>query len=96
MTLPIEDVLPVTFKSIVFAICLCLVTRFLVAAESNDQNRGELRDRVEPKGWLYGFGLGINGEIYKGYDRRVIPLPLIGYRGDRLLVLGLVANYELF
>ena len=83
-------------RSFIIAFCLCLVTNILIAAESNDQNRGELRDRVEPKGWLYGFGLGINGEIYKGYDRRVIPLPLIGYRGDKLLVLGPFANYELF
>ena len=82
-------------KSFIIALCLGLVANPLIAAESNDQNRGELRDRVEPKGWLYGFGLGINGEIYKGYDRRVIPLPLIGYRGDKLLVLGPFANYEL-
>jgi len=86
----------VALQSFLTAFFLCLITNSLIAAESNDQNRGELRDRVEPKGWLYGFGLGINGEIYKGYDRRVIPLPLIGYRGDRLLVLGPFANYELF
>jgi outer membrane protein len=83
----------VALKSFIIALCLGLLANPLIAAESNDQNRGELRDRVEPKGWLYGFGLGINGEIYKGYDRRVIPLPLIGYRGDKLLVLGPFANY---
>lgn len=53
-----------------------------------DGNRGEVRERIEPKGCLYGFGLGINQEIYAGYDYRVIPLPIIGYRGDNFRVLG--------
>ena len=57
--------------------------------------RGAVRERLEPKGFLYGFGLGINQELYKGYDRRVIPLPILGYRGDRLSVLGPFVSYDL-
>lgn len=57
--------------------------------------RGEVRERLEPKGFLYGFGFGINQELYKGYDRRVIPLPILGYRGDRLSVLGPFVSYDL-
>ena len=58
--------------------------------------RGAVRERLEPKGFLYGFGLGINQELYKGYDRRVIPLPILGYRGDRLSVLGPFISYDVF
>ncbi len=57
-------------------------------------NRGEVRERIEPKGYLYGFGLGLNQEIYAGYDYRVIPLPIIGYRGDNFRVLGPFVSYD--
>jgi len=67
---------------------------------SNDSvktdERGEARARIEPKGFLYGFGLGISGEIYQGYDRRVIPLPILGYRGDNFEVLGPFASYDVY
>ena len=48
-----------------------------------------------PQGFLYGVGLGINQEIYQGYKRRVIPLPLVGYRGEKLSVFGPFVSYEL-
>lgn len=48
-----------------------------------------------PQGFLYGVGLGINQEIYRGYKRRVIPLPLVGYRGEKLSVYGPFVSYEL-
>jgi outer membrane protein len=60
---------------------------------AND-NRGEARERIEPKGYLYGIGLGINQEIYKGYDYRVIPLPILGYRGDNFRGLGPFVSYD--
>jgi outer membrane protein len=59
-------------------------------------DRGEARERIEPKGFLYGFGLGVNQEIYKGYDYRVIPLPIIGYRGENFSVLGPFVSYDAF
>jgi outer membrane protein len=69
----------------------CLLINNNVMA--ND-NRGEARERIEPKGYLYGFGLGINQEIYKGYDYRFIPLPILGYRGDDFSVLGPFVRYD--
>jgi outer membrane protein len=59
-----------------------------------EENRGEVRERIEPKGFIYGLGLGVNNEIYKGYDYRVIPLPIIGYRGDDLNVYGPFVSYD--
>jgi len=69
-------------------LALCLTTPVLA------DDRGEVRKRLEPKGFLYGFGLGVKQELYKGYDRRVIPLPILGYRGDRLSVLGPFVSYD--
>lgn len=63
--------------------------------ESTDE-RGDNRAQLEPKGFLYGFGLGVSGEIYQGYDRRVIPLPIIGYRGDDFEVLGPFVSYNAY
>lgn len=59
-----------------------------------NEDRGDARERIEPKGFLYGIGLGVNQEIYKGYDYRVIPLPIIGYRGDDFRVLGPFISYD--
>ena len=69
-----------------------LAMLFSTAVLADD--RGDVRQRLEPKGFLYGLGLGINQELYKGYDRRVIPLPILGYRGDRLSVLGPFVSYD--
>lgn len=77
-------------------VCL-FITGILVLFSSQlmaTDERGEVRERLEPKGFLYGFGLGVNQELYKGYDRRVIPLPILGYRGDRLSVLGPFVSYD--
>lgn len=48
-----------------------------------------------PQGYLYGVGIGVNQEIYRGYKRRTIPLPLIGYRGEKLSVYGPFVSYQL-
>ena len=56
--------------------------------------RGDVRAQLEPKGFLYGFGLGVSKEIYQGYDRRVIPLPILGYRSDKLAIYGPFLSYE--
>lgn len=71
---------------------LTLLSTNVVAAES----RGDARERIEPKGFIYGLGLGISQEIYKGYDYRVIPLPIIGYRGEDLSILGPFISYDAF
>jgi len=69
---------------------LLAISAELIAKES----RGDARERVEPIGYLYGFGLGVSNEIYKGYDYRVIPLPIIGYRGENFKVLGPFISYD--
>jgi outer membrane protein len=65
------------------------------SANTLADERGDVRAQLEPKGYLYGIGLGLSQEIYKGYDRRVIPLPILGYRGEKLSVYGPFVSYEL-
>ncbi|HEX5792020.1 MAG TPA: MipA/OmpV family protein [Rheinheimera sp.] len=48
-----------------------------------------------PKGFIYGIGVGINQEIYQGYSNRTIPLPILGYRGDKLSVYGPFISYKM-
>ncbi|TYK65136.1 MipA/OmpV family protein [Colwellia echini] len=78
------------FYSIFLLIALLSSTAFA------EQNRGDARERIEPNGLLYGFGLGIVQEIYKGYDYKVIPLPIIGYRGENFRILGPFVSYDAF
>jgi outer membrane protein len=73
----------------------CLGVTIVSPGWSDDSGRGENRARIEPKGFFYGGALGVRREVYEGFDRRVIPLPVIGYRGDRLLVFGPFVNYEI-
>lgn len=47
-----------------------------------------------PTGFLYGVGVGVNQEIYRGYSSRTIPLPILGYRGEKLSVYGPFVSYE--
>ena len=75
-------------------LALCWILALSSSAVFADGNRGEVRERIEPKGFLYGFGLGVSQEIYAGYDYRVIPLPIIGYRGDNFRVLGPFVSYD--
>lgn len=79
-------------KCLVFFLIVVLLSTTVYA----DGTRGDVRERIEPKGFLYGLGLGINQEIYSGYDYRVIPLPIIGYRGDNFRVLGPFVSYDAF
>ncbi|GGW70903.1 MipA/OmpV family protein [Alishewanella tabrizica] len=72
-----------------FALTL-IASLLLSGAVSAQQNAP-----TAPQGFLYGVGVGINQEIYQGYKRRVIPLPLIGYRGEKLSVYGPFVTYEL-
>lgn len=58
------------------------------------ENRGDNRERIEPKGFLYGIGIGLNQEPYKGFDYRFIPLPILGYRSENFSVLGPFVTYD--
>lgn len=80
-----------------FVILSILLTSLLCTVQSaaGEDSRGEARARIEPEGFLYGIGLAVDSEIYKDYDRRVILLPVIGYRGKKLTVFGPFVRYEL-
>ncbi|MDP5190805.1 MipA/OmpV family protein, partial [Rheinheimera baltica] len=54
-----------------------------------------LAQNAAPQGFLYGIGIGVNQEIYRGYSNRTIPLPILGYRGEKLSVYGPFASYTL-
>lgn len=58
--------------------------------------RGESRAQIEPEAFIYGAALGVRREIYIDYDNRVIPLPILGYRGEKLRVFGPFVNYEMY
>jgi outer membrane protein len=73
-----------------FIVTLLLISHISFAQE----DRGEARERIEPHGYLYGLGIGINQEIYKGYDYRFIPLPIVGYRAEDFRVIGPFISYD--
>lgn len=76
--------------------CCFIVTTLLLLSNLSfaQEGRGEARDRIEPHGYLYGLGIGVNQEIYKGYDYRFIPLPIIGYRAENFRILGPFVSYD--
>lgn len=45
--------------------------------------------------YLYGIGVAVKTEIYKDYGSRTVPLPIIGYRGEKLNVLGPFISYKI-
>lgn len=78
---------------IIKGLALALLPVIFSSNVSADE-RGDVRAQLEPKGYLYGIGLGLSQEIYKGYGNRVTPLPILGYRGDKLSVYGPFVSYE--
>lgn len=66
-----------------------------VVATASDDNRGSARERIEPEGFLYGFGLSVKSEIYEGYDQSEALLPIIGYRGENLSIFGPFVRYAM-
>ena len=58
-----------------------------IVASAND--RQQVKD-----GFIYGVGVNYSQEIYKGYDSRFIPIPVIGYRSERLNVFGPFVSYR--
>jgi outer membrane protein len=67
---------------------------FSFYAFSQAQIKGD-EDRKQTESFLYGVGISVNQEIYKGYNTRVMPIPLIGYKGRKLSVFGPFVSYEL-
>jgi outer membrane protein len=60
---------------------------------SNDRVK-VVEDRQKTESFLYGVGVSVNQEIYKGYNTRVMPIPLIGYKGKKLSIFGPFVSYE--
>ena len=73
-------------------LCLSLGTVIVPSLAFADQAP---RQRDSGYGFLYGFGLAVNQELYQGYSTRVIPLPVVGYRGEDLTIFGPIASYKL-
>lgn len=71
------------------------ITGLLLSGAAQAQQSQQVRSEQPPQGFLYGVGIGINQEIYRGYKRRTIPLPLLGYRGEKLSVYGPFVSYQL-
>lgn len=68
-----------------------VILPFLLQAEDNINASGK---KSETTGFVYGIGLSVNNEIYKGFSTRTMPLPLIGYKGERLTVYGPFISYK--
>jgi len=50
----------------------------------------------QPQGWMYGFGVIAAQDVYTDFDNRIVPIPIIGYTGERLRVYGPFVSYALF
>ena len=70
----------------------------LMAAEKNNASgdRDNNRGQIEKYGFIYGLGIGVNNGVYKDYDLPIIPLPIIGYRGEDFSVYGPFVSYHFF
>lgn len=74
-------------------ISLTLITCFSSYAYNNESG---VRNQLKSHGYLYGIGLGVNTEIYKGFSTRKRLIPVLGYKGERLSVYGPFISYKLF
>jgi outer membrane protein len=68
----------------------------ITSATADEAERGENRAKIEPYGFIYGGAIGIRNEIYVGYGQRVVHLPVLGYRGEKLRIFGPFVNYEAY
>ena len=76
--------------------CLLSAALLLTSTVNAQTNKGENREQVEQQGWLYGIGLALDQGVYKDFDTRVLPIPLIGYRSENLTVFGPFVNYNFY
>ncbi|KZY73941.1 hypothetical protein A3739_02645 [Oleiphilus sp. HI0067] len=78
-----------SFMRLVFTLLSSLILSLPAFAELEGK-------RPKPEGWFYGIGVGFSESIYKGDGNRVIPIPGIGYIGERFNLLGPFVSYELY
>ena len=79
-------------NNIVISFCgliLCLAST--VTTAQTDEQKSNSRQQ---SGFLYGAALGIQREIYKDFDRRIVFFPILGYRGEKLQVYGPFISYS--
>ena len=50
----------------------------------------------QPQGWMWGFGVAASQDVYTDFDNRIVPIPIVGYTGEKLRVYGPFIGYELF
>tara|TARA_A200000113_G_scaffold222208_1_gene235403 strand:+ start:437 stop:1234 length:798 start_codon:yes stop_codon:yes gene_type:complete len=60
-----------------------------VSAQQPPQNQ-------QPQGWMWGFGIAVSQDVYTDFDNRIVPIPIIGYTGEKLRVYGPFVSYELY
>ncbi|MFT5758346.1 MAG: outer membrane protein [Alteromonadaceae bacterium] len=75
-------------------LALCLT--FLVSLSVFAEKPAITENKKSTSGFLYGAGISISKEIYKGYNSRTMPLPLIGYKSDKLTIFGPFISYEVY
>lgn len=73
-----------------------LVTLLLVTLAFSTLANTQPMPKRQMHGWTYGLAMGINQELYKGYDQRVIPLPMLGYRGEKFDLYGPFMSYKAY
>ncbi|SET74971.1 MipA/OmpV family protein [Thalassotalea agarivorans] len=66
---------------------LCLMLP--VSAEQKQQTN------LQQKGFIYGLGVSVSQELYKGYNRRIVPIPVLGYNSEYLNIYGPFVNINL-
>jgi outer membrane protein len=49
----------------------------------------------QQQGWMWGFGVNAAQDVYTDFDNRIVPIPIIGYVGERLRVYGPFVSYQL-
>lgn len=50
----------------------------------------------QPQGWMWGFGVSASQDVYAGFGNRIVPIPIIGYAGEKLRVYGPFVSYQMF
>lgn len=79
-------------KAFIYSLITCIT--FCVSHAYADNN-----DKKKPRaesGFFYGAFVGYTQEIYKGIDSDIMVLPAVGYRGEKLNILGPRISYQLF
>lgn len=81
--------------AVMLGLALLATVRAANGAEPTAAATGD-RAGAQPTGFFYGGVLGLSETIYRDYDEDPMLLPIIGYRGENLQVLGPFVTYTLY